>query len=97
MNAEKVANDKIMWYVLLHLTFVVIDDGVATAGLITTGAHRSQGHRVGRRHGDLLLQEHPEDALLLGGQDGKCHGDNLMGPAVQLSQCAALRRLGFGR
>ncbi len=29
MNAEKTDNDKIMWYVLIHLTFVVSAIGMA--------------------------------------------------------------------
>jgi hypothetical protein len=51
---------------LLHLLVVVVDDRLAVAGLVARHPHRVQAHRIGRRNGDLLLQQTAEDALLGG-------------------------------
>ena len=52
---------------------VVVDDRVTAARLVAAGADGGERHRVGRRDGHLLLEEHPEDALLLGGELGEGH------------------------
>ena len=39
MNAQQTPNDKILWYVILHLTFVV--SSVLMAGMDRIGVHRN--------------------------------------------------------
>ena len=56
---------------------VVVDDRVAAAGLVAAGAHRGERHRVRRRDGHLLLEQHAEDPLLLGVELGEGHAINL--------------------
>jgi uncharacterized protein (TIGR00645 family) len=40
MNAHQVANDKIMWYVILHLTFVVSAVLLGVLDKLTFASHR---------------------------------------------------------
>jgi uncharacterized protein (TIGR00645 family) len=44
MNAEKIENDKIMWYVILHLTFVVSALLLGLLDKIAFAAHRDPAH-----------------------------------------------------
>jgi uncharacterized protein (TIGR00645 family) len=44
MNAEKIQNDKIMWYVILHLTFVVSALLLGMLDKIAFAAHRDPAH-----------------------------------------------------
>ena len=44
MNAEKIGNDKIMWYVILHLTFVVSALLLGVLDKIAFAAHRDPAH-----------------------------------------------------
>jgi hypothetical protein len=50
----------------MHQFLVVVDDGLSVAGLVACDAHRVDGHRIGRRNGDLLLQQAAEHALFGG-------------------------------
>jgi uncharacterized protein (TIGR00645 family) len=42
MDAQKIDNDKIMWYVILHLTFVVSAVLLGVLDKISFAAHRKE-------------------------------------------------------
>jgi uncharacterized protein (TIGR00645 family) len=42
MDAQQIANDKIMWYVILHLTFVVSAVLLGVLDKISFAAHRKE-------------------------------------------------------
>ena len=42
MDAQQIANDKIMWYVILHLTFVVSAVLLGVLDKISFASHRKE-------------------------------------------------------
>ena len=42
MDAQQIANDKILWYVILHLTFVVSAVLLGVLDKISFAAHRKE-------------------------------------------------------
>jgi uncharacterized protein (TIGR00645 family) len=42
MNAEQIANDKLMWYVIIHLTFVVSAVMLGLLDRMTFKRHRAE-------------------------------------------------------
>jgi uncharacterized protein (TIGR00645 family) len=49
MDAQQIANDKIMWYVILHLTFVISALLLGVLDKISFAAHRHAPDREGAR------------------------------------------------
>jgi uncharacterized protein (TIGR00645 family) len=48
MNAREIDNDKLMWYVIMHLTFVVSAVLLGVLDRIAFGSHRDEAHGTGK-------------------------------------------------
>jgi uncharacterized protein (TIGR00645 family) len=48
MNAREIDNDKLMWYVIMHLTFVVSAVLLGVLDRIAFASHRDEAHDGGK-------------------------------------------------
>ncbi len=48
MNAKEIDNDKLMWYVIMHLTFVVSAVLLGVLDRIAFASHRDEAHETGK-------------------------------------------------